>query len=296
MKDQVGSDDPSKMYRTPNGELLNYYPVKRVSIPVDKSVVRQNGTASSKDSNVVDLVKFEIAKGYLFKNDLAILNVIAANKWKRPIYFTQPMGLGFDDYLRQDGMSWRMVPVANVGNAVNVDWMLDKIMNKFKYGNADKKSVYYDEENRRHLLSIRNAHTILAMNLNMQGRKEEAKKVLQKADKMISDNNMPYAMASRYGNDHNEKSIYFGMAAFEAGDAELGKKVLEKVKKDCQQQIAYYEALTDVEIGPSQNFEYEKAKEYIEMIDSILKQNGIGATPSPEQSPVIKPPVDTIKK
>jgi hypothetical protein len=296
MKDQIGSDDPSKMYRTPNGELLNYYPVKRVFIPVDKSLVRQNGTVSSKDSNVVDQVRFEISKGYLFKNDLAILNVIAANKWKRPIYFTQPMGLGFDDFLRQDGMSWRLVPISNVGNTVHVDWMLDKIMNKFKYGSADKKNVYFDEENRRHLLSIRNAHTILAMNLNAQGRKEEARKVLQKADKMISDNNMPYAMASRYGNDHNEKSIYFGMAAFEAGDAELGKNVLNKVKKDCQQQVAYYESLTDVEIGPSQNFEYEKAKEYIEMIDTILKQNGVGAGTSPEQSPVIKPPVDTIKK
>lgn len=174
--------------------------------------------------------------------------------------------------------------------------MLDKINNKFKYGSADKNGVYFDEENRRHLTSIRNAHTILAMNLNMLGRKEEAKKVLQWADKMISEKNMPYAMASRYGNDHNEKSIYFGMAAFEAGDAELAKKVLEQVKKDCQQQVAYYESLQDEEIGPSQNYEYEKAKEYITMIDSILKQYGAGAKPSAEQTPVIKSPVDTPKK
>ncbi|WP_407527023.1 DUF2723 domain-containing protein [Lacibacter sp. MH-610] len=296
MKDQVGSDDPSKMYRTPAGDLLNFFPVKRVFVPVDKNLVRANGTVSAKDSNIVDQVKFEIAKGYLFKNDLAILNIIAANKWKRPIYFTQPLGLGFDEFLRQDGLTWRLVPLANVGNTVNVDWMLDKINNKFKYGSADKNGVYFDEENRRHLTSIRNAHTILAMNLNMLGRKEEAKKVLQRADKMISEKNMPYAMASRYGNDHNEKSIYFGMAAFEAGDAELAKKVLEQVKKDCQQQVAYYESLQDEEIGPSQNYEYEKAKEYITMIDSILKQYGAGAKPSAEQTPVIKSPVDTPKK
>lgn len=296
MKDQVGSDDPSKMYRTQAGDLLNFYPVKRVFVPVDKNLVRANGTVSAKDSNIVDQVKFEIAKGYLFKNDLAILNIIAANKWKRPVYFTQPLGLGFDEYLRQDGLTWRLVPLANVGNTVNVDWMLDKINNKFKYGSADKNGVYFDEENRRHLTSIRNAHTILAMNLNMLGRKEEAKKVLQRADKMISEKNMPYAMASRYGNDHNEKSIYFGMAAFEAGDAELAKKVLEQVKKDCQQQVAYYESLQDDEIGPSQNYEYEKAKEYITMIDSILKQYGAGAKPSAEQAPVIKSPVDTPKK
>mgnify|MGYP002784355873 FL=1 len=174
MKDQVGSDDQSKMFRTQSGEYLNYYPVKRVSVPVDINVVRQNGTVMPEDSNVVDQVKFEIAKGYLFKNDLAILNIIAANKWKRPIYFTQPLGLGFDDYLRQDGMAWRLVPIANVGNKVNVNWMMDKIMNKFKYASANKNSVYYDEENRRHLVSIRNAHTILAMNLNQLGRKENS--------------------------------------------------------------------------------------------------------------------------
>jgi Protein of unknown function (DUF2723) len=296
MKDQVGSDDPAKMYRTQSGEMLNYFPVKRVSVPVDKAVVRQNGTVSPKDSNVVDMVKFEIAKGYLFKNDLAILNIIAANKWKRPIYFTQPLGLGFDQYLRQDGLSWRLVPIASVGNTVNVDWMLDKLMNKFKYGGANKNSVYFDEENRRHLVSIRNAHTILAMNLNMQGRKEEAKKVLQRADQMISDKNMPYAMASRYGNDHNEKSIYFGMAAFEAGDAELAKKVLEKVKKDCQQQVAYYESLAEDEMGGAQNFEYQKAQEYIQTIDAILKQNGVGAKPSPEPPQIITNKPDSPSK
>ena len=53
-------------------------------------------------------------KNALFKNDLAILNIIAANKWKRPIYFTMPYNkLGFDNYLRRDGMAYRLVPVEN---------------------------------------------------------------------------------------------------------------------------------------------------------------------------------------
>lgn len=295
MKDQVGSDEPGKMYRTKDGDFLSYYPVKKVFVPVDKNVVRQNGTVMPEDTNVVDQVKFEIAKSYLFKNDLAILNIIAANKWKRPIYFTQPLGLGFDDYLRQDGLSWRLVPIANGRNSVNVNWMKDKILNKFKYGGADKKDVYYDEENRRHMVNIRNAHTLLAMNLLQQGRKDEAKQILQRADKMIHDANVPYGMSSRYGNDHNEKSIYFGMTALQAGDAELGKRVLEKVKKDCEQQVRYYESLTEDQIGPYQNYEFEKAKEYIQMIDVIIKQNTTTA-PSPESNQTIKSPTDTPKK
>ncbi|WP_204271977.1 hypothetical protein, partial [Escherichia coli] len=83
-------------------------------------------------------MRFEISKNALMKNDLAVLNVIAANKWNRPIYFTQPaVELGFDRYLRRDGLSFRLVPV--MGNRVNTDWMLDKALHQFAFGNAQIK-------------------------------------------------------------------------------------------------------------------------------------------------------------
>lgn len=293
MKDQVGSDDEGKMFRTQGGDLLNYFPNKGVTVPVDKNYVKQNGTVNSKDS-VVDVVKFQIAKGYLFKNDAAVLNVIAANKWKRPIYFTQPLGIGFDDYLRQDGMTFRLVPVANAKQQVNVDWMYDKIMNKFKYGGADKNGVYYDEENRRHMLSIRNAHIVLAMNLNALGRKDDAKKVLERCDKMMKEQNMPYAMASRYGNDHDEKSYYFAIAAFEAGDIELGKRVMTEVKKDLEQQVTYYESILEADDQTASSYEYQMAKRLIQGIDDAMKQYVQGVKPgsdtiqNKETPPIIK--------
>ncbi len=278
MKDRAGSDAENKMYRTQDGQLLNYFPANRVTVPVDKNVVLQNGTVNAKDS-VVEEMKFQIGKGYLFKNDAAILNVIAANKWKRPIYFTQPLQIGFDDYLRQDGLAFRLIPVINERGKVNVDWMFDKVMNKFKYGGADKNGVYYDEENRRHLLNMRNAHTILAMNLIALGRKEDAKKVLQHCDQMMKDKNMPYAMASRYGNDHNEKSYYFAMTAFQAGDIELGKRIMALVKKDCQQQMAFYESITDGDGRTPSEYEYQMAKQLVEGIDNALKEYVQGVKP-----------------
>ena len=271
MKNQVGSDDPSKMYRSQTGELLNYFPVRKMVVPIDRNQLLQNGTITSKDSSVGDL-KFEISKGYLFKNDAAILNIIAANNWKRPIYFTQPLQIGFDEYLRQDGLTLRLVPVPGVRGTVNTDWMYDKLMNKFKYGGADKKGVYYDEENRRHMVNIRNAHTMLAMNLLAGNRKEEALKVIHRCDQIMKEANLPYALASRYGNDHNEKSFYFAVTAFQAGDSVLGKRILELLKKDCQQQMAYYESLSDGQMGASQEYEYRSAKQLLETIDEAYKQ------------------------
>jgi hypothetical protein len=300
MKDQAGSDAENKMYRSQGGEMLNYFFSQRFTVPVDQNVVRQNGTVTATDSVVKEL-RFQMPKSYLFKNDAAILNIIAANNWKRPIYFTQPYSLGFDDYLRQDGLTYRLVPVANARGTANVDWMLDKIMNKFKYGGADKNNVYYDEENRRHMVNIRNAHTMLAMNLIALGRKDEAKKVLQRADQMMKDKNVPYALASRYGNDHDEKSFYFAMTAFQAGDIELGKRIMESVKKDLQQQMAFYESYVGGEGTTPSEYEYQVAKQLVDGIDNALKQYVQGIKPgsdtlqSKEVPQIINNKTDTPK-
>ncbi len=56
-------------------------------------------------------------------------------------------------------------------------------------------------------------------------RKEEARKVLEKADKMMLQENMPYGMISR-GNMHNRNSIAFLEACYRADDKALAAKVL----------------------------------------------------------------------
>jgi hypothetical protein len=241
MKNYVGSDDPAKMEDRGSGEGLNTFPVKKVSVPVDKDFVLKNGTVNANDS-VVSEMRFEIPKGALVKNDLALLNIIAANKWKRPIYFTSERAeLGFDQYLRRDGMSYRLVPVEN--SRVNTDYMMDKAMNKFAFGNADKKGVYFDEENRRHLNSIRTAYADLAVDLAGKNRKEDAKKVLEKVDKMMDQDNFPYGMTSR-ANSHNRNSLLFLEACYMAGDTVLAKKVAQSVQKDMEQQLRYYNSLS----------------------------------------------------
>ena len=239
MKDFAGSDEPNKVLQR-EGNTLNIFPTKKVTIPVDINLVKQNGTVNANDS-VVSLVQFEIPKTILYKNDAAILNIIASNKWKRPIYFTSPYdNLGFQSYLRQDGLTYRLVPILN--GDVNKDWIFDKLMNKFASGNADKKGVYFDEENRRHLNSIRLAYAQAAANLADGNRKDEAKKLLNKCDQMMLQENMPYGMVSR-SQQQNQISLQFLYAAYKAGDANLIQKVTSSLKKDMEQQAAYYQSL-----------------------------------------------------
>ena len=242
MKDYAGSDDPAKGAIINEGEIMNTFPSQKVSVPVDLNLVKQNGTVTATD-NVLSEIKFDVGKSYLYKNDAAILNIIAANKWNRPIYFTSPYGeLGFEKYLRQDGLTYRLVPVENP--SVNKEWVLDKMLNKFAFGNVDKKGVFFDEENRRHINSIRLAYAQVARSLAEAGNKEEAKKMLNQCDKVLSDENYSYGMVSRY-QQHNQISMQFLVAAYLAEDKQLAEKVEKSIKKDMEQQVAYYGSLSD---------------------------------------------------
>ena len=162
------------------------FPVKKFTVPVDTNMVRKNGLVNA-DDIVLPEMKFEMTKNSIQRNDLMILNIIASNNWKRPIYFTSPYGdLGFSQFLRKDGMCYKLVPIANKfpqGNWVvdqtmrearlggtpirdnNKEVIFNNLYEKYRFGNADKKVMYYDEENRRHLLGIRSIFGEAAGNL-----------------------------------------------------------------------------------------------------------------------------------
>ena len=242
IRNWIASDDPGKMQDQGNGESINTFPTKRFSLPVDLNVVRRDSTVGPKDSAILPAINFEVSRNVLMKNDLAVLGIIAANKWKRPIYFTNPSteGLGLDPYLRRDGMTYRLVPLAN--GDVNPDYMLDKVMNKFTSGNANRPGVYFDEENRRHLNNIRQAYADLANYLGANNRKEEGRKVLDKMDKLMLQENMPYGMTSRY-NMQNHTSLMALEAAYRNEDTTIIRKISKSVKTDLDQQMNYYAAL-----------------------------------------------------
>lgn len=243
----IGSDDPNKLMAQSEEDSINTFPTKRFSIPVDISVVKLNGTVGSNDTAIVPSINFEVQRNIIMKNDLAVLAVIAANHWKRPIYFTNPSveGLGFDQYLRRDGMTYRLVPINNGQERVNTDWMLDKVMNKFSSGNANVPGVYFDEENRRHLNAIRQACADLALDLANHNRKEDGRKVLNKVDKLMLESNMPYGLVGRY-NMQNRTSIMLLEAAYRNEDNIMIEKISRSVKKDLSQQMNYYASLGDM--------------------------------------------------
>ena len=279
LKDYAGSDDPNRMY-LPQGqeEYLNIFPTKNVKVPVDLDLVRKNGTVNIDDS-VVSELDFTIPKNVIGKNDAAILNIIAANKWKRPIYFTSPYDeLGFGKYLRTDGLAYRLVPLIN--SEVNRNWVVDKMLNKFVFGNADKHGVYYDEENRRHLNTIRMQYALAAINLADNERKGDAKKLLEKCDRMMLQENFPYGMVSR-DQRHNQISGQFLLAAYKAGDTLLANKVYGSIRKDLEQEIAYFNSLDEDKQGA---LAYDNQR-CMQLLQQLQQMQQYFTTPAPILNP-----------
>jgi len=250
LKNVVGSDDSRYQTSSEEGDVYNFLPTRKLAVPVDSSLVHSNGTVQPGDS-VVSQLQLDISKNknYLFKNELAVLAVIAANKWQRPICFNSTYeleDLGLTKYIRQDGLAGRLVPVesknANFG-FYNNTVAYNNIMNKFSYGNAITPGVYYDEENRRHLNTLRAAHAQLALSLIAEGKKDSAKNILEHFDKNVYEPNFPYGMTSNRGNQHDRISMSFLLASYQSGDLTLARKVAASVKKDLNQQMRYYASL-----------------------------------------------------
>ena len=118
------------------------------------------------------------------------------------------------------------------------------MMTKYEFGGADKKGVYFDEENRRHILNLRALFAEAAGNMADAGKKDEAAKLLDKVEKGIDPANMPYALVSRY-NSQNQTGLLYLEACYKAGKIELAEKIRLALRKDLEQQQRYYNYIRD---------------------------------------------------
>ena len=96
-----------------------------------------------------------------------MLDIIANNDWKRPIYFTGGAFSDEDyiwmkDYLQLDGLCYKLVPIrtpvdrANPFDMGRVDseLMYDKVMS-WDWGNSGSDNIYHDVESRKNGITYR---------------------------------------------------------------------------------------------------------------------------------------------
>jgi len=242
--------DPSGKYQASTQEgPVNIFPTHKFKVPVNKANAIAAGIAKPTDTIVDELlIDFNPNRQYMVKNEMAMYAIIATSQFKRPVCFTslqELKELGLDKYVRQTGMSYELVPVLGDGASVDTDAAYKNIMTKFAFGNAKNPNVYYDEENRRHLNSIRYSVAQVAAALALEGKKDKARAILRKMDSETNQQSFPYAMTSNRGNQHDYFSFVFLQSCYAAEDEVLAKKIAGLLTKDLKQQIVYYRSLGD---------------------------------------------------
>ncbi len=175
-------------------------PSKHMFLDIDTAAVLSMGIIpESMRSIIVPRMQWSMKKSYLEKKDLMTLDLIATNNWERPIYFNntsrQGIGLDFSNYLVQEGNAFRLLPVNNQNqdiDLVNTGLMYENLMNNFFYRELDNPRVYYNEDYRKFVLNQRASFNTLAAALINEGNESRAREVVLKSLELMPDASLPY--------------------------------------------------------------------------------------------------------
>lgn len=203
--DFLASENSDRQLATGSGKKINYLPTKQLSLKVPIETVKQNGEFSEREINMFEeTIKWEINKSYIYKNDIAVLEIIARNNWERPIYFATSVPhenfCGLKKYFRLEGFAYRLVPYNDTitGESINTDVMYNNLMDRFSWGRANAEDVYLDNLNIRNfnIMEIRKTFVMLANELIFENKNKKALEVLDKCIKILPHEKMQYDMTN----------------------------------------------------------------------------------------------------
>jgi nitrogen regulatory protein PII-like uncharacterized protein len=231
----------------PNGQKVHFYPTNLVRIPVDTLAYRQNNKDVSKFDSIVPYIDIEIKGQAMYKNRIMMLDVIANNNWKRPVYFTGG-SFGDDDYLwmkdflQLDGMVYKLVPfytpIPEDGSTldmgkINSDKMYDIVM-KWDWGNSESPTIYHDPETRKNSISYRSNLARLMEQLVNEKKIDKAKKVID-----LAMAKMPVEYFGYYSLLDPFAGGYYAV-----GEKQKARHLLDQLMTKYKENLSYYKGLS----------------------------------------------------
>ncbi|WP_190277343.1 glycosyltransferase family 117 protein [Taibaiella lutea] len=238
---------PENKMQANNGNFISYLPTKNLSMPLPPSVL--------KDTALMDKIYFKIKDDGLMKNDITIMNILAANAhngWKRPIYFNGSYPnrediLGLSPYMRMEGIVYQLAPftkedynaATNEVNNIDAAKSLEHFTRLYQYGGAEKQHVYFDEKNRVMLMAYRINSVQLAERLSASNRKKDAENLLDIILQNITPESYP----------HDQISMMMVMAYYHADAFEKGNKLSQTLEANLKQDIIWINDLPESQSG-----------------------------------------------
>jgi len=239
--------NPKSTVELQNGQTIHFFPTNKIRIPVDKNNIIQNKVVAAKyNDSIVSYIDLDIKGNALYKNRLMMLDLVANNNWKRPIYFSPGAFededyLWMKNYLQLEGMIYKLVPLKtkiekdtnpmDMGG-LDTDKMYSIVM-KWDWGNS-RGDIYHDPETRKNSISYRSVLSRLMDNLIAEGKLDKAKKVIE-----LSLTEMPV-----------EKFGYYSMVEpfargyYAVGEKAKAQQLLKTLIGKYQENLNYYGTLS----------------------------------------------------
>jgi len=227
----ITSDKKTDMVQYQNGDFANFLPTKNIAITVNPDeVIKTRTLPPDKKAQVDTLMTFAYPSNYVTKQNLALMDIMAHNDWKRPIYFSltvpQDYMMGMEKYMYNEGFAYRLLPLkADTSvrplSVDNTQLMYTNLMTKFKWGNM-KHAAYLDHESlTMYYPLITTIFLSLAQNMERENHPELTRNVLEKYDEV-----MPAVIPVQ---DVAISKYYMAVTAYSVNDATLGNKMCEQL-------------------------------------------------------------------
>ena len=202
----------------PTGNLApQIFPTGEVALPVDRRAFSDDRVAGRVTADQVpDRMVWTLqgqpygeGQTVLYTADRAVLSIlqaVAEDGWRRPVYFAGTVGqaseLGLQDYFQNEGLARRVVPIARGGGdpdgAVVPEVVLARL-SKWQFRGLDDPDVYHDENARNMADGFRVRLGAIAARLADQGETEAARAVLARVESSVSPEAIPLSFGSIVG-------------------------------------------------------------------------------------------------
>lgn len=208
---------------------------------------------------------------YLQRNELMLLDILATNAFKRPVYTMSPQYFAniipnINEYIQQEGLVYRIMPTKERGN-IALDKTYNLFANKFNWGGVnDPKTYLEDAVTINNSRNMRQQHMLVAKGLIAKGDKARALKLLDKtlqqfpASKVYLDK-FDIQLASQY---------------CEAGNIKKGEEILNKIADLYINDIKYYNRFTGkkaISVASAKN----EALQILGLVYTYAKDNNIAS-------------------
>nr|WP_314865150.1 DUF2723 domain-containing protein [uncultured Flavobacterium sp.] len=243
--------NPKSTVEMQNGQTIHFYPTNKIRIPIDKNTIIKNKVVSPQyNDSIVSAIDIDIKGSAVYKNRLMMLDLVANNNWKRPIYFS---GGAFDsddylwmkEFLQLEGMVYKLVPIRtpldkdasqmDMGG-IDSEVMYNKIMH-WDWGNSESPTIYHDPETRRNSITYRMNLSRLMNQLIKEGKREKAKNVIDLAmTKMPVDKFDYYSLVDPFAKGY-----------YEVGEKAKAQQLLSQLIKKYTENLDYYSQLSAIE-------------------------------------------------